>query len=76
MLIVILVSFNIFFKALTKKLIEKVKKEWEDNLEKKEQELEEEKKSILLQVSQMFKNRAILLSEERHSEEDDFLSKQ
>ncbi|CDW72025.1 UNKNOWN [Stylonychia lemnae] len=67
---------------LTKKLIEKVRKEWTENLEKKEQELEEEKKLILLGVQMKFRqmlqdnsNSNYTESQERKSEEGDFLSK-
>lgn len=37
----------IYYLALTKKLIEKVKKEWDEAITKKENELEEEKKDQL-----------------------------
>jgi len=40
---------------LTKKLIEKVRKEWAETVSKKEIELEEEKKTLLLGVQMKFK---------------------
>lgn len=44
----------IIFKALTKKLIEKVRKEWDESLKRREEELEIEKKSDLAKVSLQF----------------------
>ena len=41
--IVISISFIIFL-ALTKKLIEKVRKEWDESIKRREEELENEKK--------------------------------
>ena len=41
--LIVIFSLTYYVLALTKKLLEKVKKEWDDSLKKKEEELEEEK---------------------------------
>lgn len=41
--------------ALTKKLMENVKREWQESLKKKEEELEEEKQKSIIQLQLQFK---------------------
>lgn len=45
-----------------------MKKEWEEAIKKKELELEEEKSALLLQISEDFKNKKLLTSEEIKNE--------
>jgi hypothetical protein len=61
--------------ALTKKLIEKVKKEWSDTVAKREEELEQDKRQMLLQVSSHFKNVKLVMSSEGREDEDSFLER-
>jgi hypothetical protein len=51
-----------------------VKKEWNDNVQRKEEELEEEKKQMLLNISVQFKNYKLTVSNEE-SEDSGFLER-
>ena len=46
--LIVILSYHNLNLALTKKLIEKVKKEWQENLKKREAELENEKAQMIL----------------------------
>lgn len=52
-----------------------MKKEWQDNLAKKEEELEQEKRQMLLQVSTHFRNVKLVMSSEGREDEDSFLER-
>ena len=47
--------FQYYDVALNKKFAEKLRKEWDDRLKRKEEELETEKREELSKVSVMFK---------------------